>query len=150
MAGKPTKCNKKKLCVSLLLVVVAAGGYTLLGGYFSPEERAIKLEVKEAAGHQARATQLVKQYLTDPESAIFEHVRYVVSTGVICGSVNAKNRMGGYVGMTVFIVGVEGDVTFEATGASKYAPMEERIKAMEEYINFHEKMKSCFDAGDGA
>ena len=53
----------------------------------------------------------------DPSSALFRNVTYSSSIGLIpaghtwCGEVNAKNRMGGYVGWSPFKIWVyEGDV----------------------------------------
>lgn len=44
--------------------------------------------------------------LSDPDSAQFQNLKYVgnwtVQGGVLCGQVNAKNRMGGYVGYQWF------------------------------------------------
>jgi len=44
----------------------------------------------------------VTNNLKDPQSAQFKDVKKY-SEGVICGSVNAKNAMGGYVGFSPFI-----------------------------------------------
>jgi hypothetical protein len=45
----------------------------------------------------------VREHLVDPSSAQFESVRENPKTGAVCGFVNAKNRMGGYVGATPFV-----------------------------------------------
>jgi len=45
----------------------------------------------------------VRQHLVDPSSAQFESVHENPNTGAVCGLVNAKNRMGGYVGATPFV-----------------------------------------------
>ena len=51
---------------------------------------------------ESRAEDAVKQELTDPDSAQFSNVN---SKGdVVCGLVNSKNRLGGYVGPVGFIV----------------------------------------------
>lgn len=47
------------------------------------------------------AEQAVKRILNDPESAQFRDMR--VYTLSVCGEVNAKNAMGGYVGFQRFI-----------------------------------------------
>lgn len=57
----------------------------------------------------------VENILTDPFSAKFKNVESFAD-GVVCGQVNAKNKMGGYVGFKDFIYngisnGVELDVT---------------------------------------
>lgn len=44
----------------------------------------------------------IAQHLVDPESAQFRNVVVSPSTGAACGEVNARNRMGGFVGFTGF------------------------------------------------
>jgi hypothetical protein len=51
---------------------------------------------------QGEAESGVKQLLNDPGSATFTEVRPGAAKGNFCGLVNAKNRMGGYVGNTPF------------------------------------------------
>lgn len=46
--------------------------------------------------------ELVKRRLFDPDSAKFRNVTH--GRGNVCGEVNAKNKMGGYVGFKAFIV----------------------------------------------
>ena len=50
--------------------------------------------------------QPVLAQLADPDSALFKNERYVgnwtVTGGIYCGQVNAKNKMGGYVGYRWF------------------------------------------------
>lgn len=54
----------------------------------------------------------VRSQLTDPESARFERIRINKLTGIGCGAVNAKNKMGGYTGFKEFLVGADGIVAF--------------------------------------
>ena len=61
--------------------------------------------------HEAKVIRLVQATLTDPESAQFRGVRRSGSASFTCGEVNAKNRMGGYVGFTPFMVAADGAVT---------------------------------------
>lgn len=51
---------------------------------------------------QGEAESGVKQLLNDPDSAQFTAVQPGAAKGNFCGLVNAKNRMGGYVGSTPF------------------------------------------------
>ena len=44
----------------------------------------------------------VKKLLNDPDSAQFSDLTKGKSKGDVCGTVNAKNRMGGYAGATPF------------------------------------------------
>jgi hypothetical protein len=48
------------------------------------------------------AKDAVKTLLNDPESARFTYLKTGTAPGDTCGYVNAKNRMGGYVGDTPF------------------------------------------------
>lgn len=53
-----------------------------------------------------RARAAITKDLLDPYSAVIENVRLVPSakgSSVICGTINAKNRMGGYVGRQPFL-----------------------------------------------
>lgn len=65
----------------------------------------------------------VREQLNDPDSARFRYERYVgdwtVQRGFLCGEVNAKNAMGGYVGYRPFATGdglanIQSDVEREA------------------------------------
>lgn len=55
----------------------------------------------------AKMKSIVKNVLTDGESAQFSDVKYYKSTNFGCGFVNAKNKLGGYVGKKKFIVSLE-------------------------------------------
>lgn len=59
----------------------------------------------------AIATAVVKAKLNDPESAVFRNQIKAKrgGEGVWCGEVNARNRMGGMVGFTRYIVEVYPD-----------------------------------------
>lgn len=50
---------------------------------------------------------IIKETLIDGESAQFSDLKYYKSTNFGCGFVNAKNKMGGYVGKKKFIVSLE-------------------------------------------
>ena len=51
-----------------------------------------------------RFQNLVKANLFDPGSAQFQNIRLNPDGTALCGQVNAKNRMGGYVGFRQFLV----------------------------------------------
>lgn len=62
------------------------------------------------------ATNSIREALNDPESARFRRVALSPKGRAVCGEVNAKNKMGGYVGFRRFIVaadqsGIEDDNT---------------------------------------
>lgn len=53
------------------------------------------------------AHQLLLSDLADPDAALFRNVSYVgewSGRGVVCGEVNIKNRMGGYIGYRRYFV----------------------------------------------
>lgn len=51
----------------------------------------------------------VKDTLKDPQSAQFRNIQFIKSSNSLCGEVNAKNSMGGYVGFKSFGVSADGD-----------------------------------------
>lgn len=53
-------------------------------------------------GAEWEAKKSVKRLLNDPESAQFTSVITAPNSGNVCGFVNAKNRIGGYVGAMPF------------------------------------------------
>lgn len=63
----------------------------------------IKEKVEKESGEKfiEQAKKAVRFNLKDPDSAQFRNIRQP-STGVVCGEVNAKNAMGGYVGFQRF------------------------------------------------
>ena len=63
---------------------------------------------KEIAAAQER----VAKNFFDPASAQFKNVK-TFPTGAVCGSVNAKNRFGGYVGFRDFVLAESGALYFE-------------------------------------
>lgn len=91
-----------------------------------------------ALSPKARALDQVRMHINDPSSATFSNVQHNARTGSTCGMVNAKNRMGGYVGNTPFIVDRDSKVTFAPTGNTEYGPVEQRIKALQDGIAFLE------------
>ena len=65
------------------------------------------------------AKDVIQGGLNDPDSAKFRHVFISPKGRAVCGEVNAKNKMGGYVGFKRFIVardqtGMEDDDTYFA------------------------------------
>lgn len=85
--------------------------------------------------HQVQAQ--VKRGLNDPDSAQFSNVTFSRSTKAGCGLVNAKNRMGGYVGATAFVLTPEGAVSFAPREVVSLTP-EDKLKALKEELAFLE------------
>lgn len=84
--------NKLFLGGVLVVLGAAAGGWWFL----SADQRLVE--------------SLVRPALSDPDSAVFAGVYYNPKHDVGCGLVNAKNRMGGMMGMRGFIAFGSGDV----------------------------------------
>jgi hypothetical protein len=57
----------------------------------------------EQAKYMASVQEMVRNQLNDPESARFRNVFVAPDGFLVCGEINAKNRMGGYVGFRRFI-----------------------------------------------
>lgn len=74
--------------INLLILALSLSSYTGL----SHAESLLAKQAKEA----------VKERLIDPESATFK-IEYEDPKGLICGQVNAKNRLGGYTGFSRFM-----------------------------------------------
>lgn len=88
----------RRFVVPVVVLALAAASYFVWKAWFSPA---------------AKLTAQVRSTLTDPDSARFESVRINPQSGVACGSVNAKNKLGGYVGSVRFMVSSDGAVIFE-------------------------------------
>ena len=71
---------------------------------------------------------VVKKPLLDPESAQFSDVKFYRSTGYGCGFVNARNKMGGYVGRKQFVASLDGQVVLSPTEDEPEAPRERRAQ----------------------
>jgi hypothetical protein len=79
---------------------------------------------------QYKAKNAVLSLLNDPESAQFEGIFINNKTGVVCGYVNAKNKMGGYAGRQLFIVSSSGAVDFDTSTT------EEKLQRMDSNEKF--------------
>jgi hypothetical protein len=79
---------------------------------------------------------VVKKPLLDPDSAQFSDVTFNRSTGFGCGFVNAKNKMGGYVGRKQFVASLDGKVVMEPTEEKPPAPRERREELPTFSLNF--------------
>lgn len=61
----------------------------------------------------AKIKAAVLMNLVDPDSASFGPITVGPSKLFGCGTVNAKNRMGGFAGHKAFIAGIDGNVEFQ-------------------------------------
>lgn len=82
---------------------------------------------------ESEAKRAVRQGLIDPDSAKFESVFTNQKSGAVCGFVNAKNRMGGYVGASPFVYQRETGATLvrEPPKERDFERYFDRIKYME-------------------
>lgn len=53
---------------------------------------------------KSQAKRLAREQLIDPDSAQFRNMAVSAKGNIVCGEVNSKNRMGGYVGYQPFFV----------------------------------------------
>jgi len=81
--------------------------------------------------------QRVKNTLKDPDSAIFQNVLFYRKTSIGCGSVNAKNSMGGYNGYFRFIAFPDGDIRFEPRWTNINDNPEATSEVKQINTNFH-------------
>ncbi|MDP4061314.1 hypothetical protein RBLE17_10560 [Rhodobacteraceae bacterium LE17] len=91
-----------------------------------------------------KAKAIVAERMRDPEATRFKdgYVAYITNTGdeIVCGTVNAKNAMGGYVGYKTFYIRMSGD-----TVKALQIPSEN-----DEYnIQAKSVAKACEDAATG-
>lgn len=80
----------------------------------------------------------VRSRLSDPESARFERMVRNTRTGTVCGFVNARNKLGGYVGPQAFVVDA-GVVHFDPGEASTTAPTTEQFERLKRRLEFVER-----------
>ena len=75
----------------------------------------------DASGYGGFVKQLVSKQLLDPESAQFsDGMAYRTAKSLtFCGRVNAKNRLGGYVGAQPYVVAADGQVYVGASATAE-------------------------------
>lgn len=78
----------------------------------------------------------VRAALVDPESARFQDVRAFSETKAGCGVVNAKNRMGGYIGNTRFVALPDGNVIFEPQSDDGTGALEVQLERAKQVLAF--------------
>ena len=86
---KEAKFFRFKTANGLIFLCLIVAVSSLLGGCSVGEEGRVKKEVKAM--------------LNDPNSAEFRNIK-IFENGNYCGEVNAKNKMGGYVGFQSFFM----------------------------------------------
>lgn len=118
--------KKLKLAAAgvIAAVLVAGGAAATWARWYSPE---------------ARAMAIARAGLLDPDSAKFDRVHYNAATGATCGLVNAKNRMGGYVGARLFIVSSSGSFDVEPDELEIGLSLDEKIAKATKRVAWLEK-----------
>lgn len=82
-----------------------------------------------------QAHEQVRSQLVDPSSAKFGDIVISKKSKSICGSVNARNRMGGYTGFTSFILFADGELRFEPSDSGGYTT-QEKLDSVNKQINW--------------
>jgi hypothetical protein len=97
-----------------------------------------------AITQEQRIKKQVKEYLNDPDSAKFESIHQGKEEKYFCGLVNAKNRMGGYVGLRPFVYEkVTNDfamVTFVSD-----TPKDSDFRMLKGSLSFKERHSTLYD-----
>lgn len=93
-----------------------------------PQQLRKKTYSAATAAEAARVKRVMADHLFDPYSAVLADLYAVRYQGVkdvtICGTVNAKNRYGGYVGKTPFaLMQVGSDISFYLHGKDDFESM---------------------------
>jgi hypothetical protein len=88
----------------------------------------------EEASLQTVAEASVRQQLVDPDSARFDRPIVIKSERQVCGFVNAKNRMGGYVGRQLYIY---------SGGSAIIIADNHQLKRLSELKHFKDQISKC-------
>lgn len=96
----------KQMCILLLAIMATSIAHS------AEKKRVVtdSVQISEADKEKSRrvatleqAKNVVRRNLTDPDSANFRDVFVTPKGAIVCGEVNAKNQVGGYVGFRRFI-----------------------------------------------
>lgn len=126
---KAIKLSKKKLIITASVAVASTIGLLLTWWFYWP------IHITENR---------VKASLNDPDSAKFKGIEFSRETRTGCGFVNAKNKMGGYVGSTMFIAKEDGSILFAPPDEDPTSSAQHRLDAVAKTIAFLEQaVKEC-------
>ena len=98
-----------------------------------------KLELREEALRNRVATTL-----NDPQSAQFRNIKLSADQKFLCGEINAKNRMGGYVGFRPFAVSDDFDYIADENLLGLTLLLKEPAKAPEDSLMTNIRKSGCF------
>ena len=131
-----------------IAVVVIAGAATT-GGIVGWQQWQQHQAVEQAKASLQALEDQVKAHLKDPDSAKFRDVRLFSHLGAICGSVNARNSMGGYVGFTKFVLLKRGEIFFEPDRESNQLSLDDRVEVLQRRIGYLRLEEAqCVDEAD--
>jgi len=125
--------------IALLILVIGVAAATGAGWFLWERENS----------PAAKNIKVLRSTLFDPDSSQLQYVKYFPSTGATCGAVNSKNLMGGYVGFTMFVVTLQGEVLFDPKADTESGTAEMRLAAVDEQIAFLKRVqKECSEPED--
>lgn len=136
------------------VVVVAIGTVIGMWAWTEREKRQQAAEKAEAAEYEARVAETpfgrqraaVLRYLYDPASASFRNERPSPHTaGVWCGEVNARNRMGGHVGFSAYVVTLEDEPELRELDSAVVDPGASSSKAEEQLAFLRKYALLCLE-----
>lgn len=88
-----------------------------------------------------RAEKAVRSLLKDPDSGKFTGSALNKKTGAVCGSVNAKNSYGGYVGFLPYIVTSSGEAMISPPDPTVAGTVDfERYQALVRFLDMHKEI----------
>lgn len=102
--SKATHSQRKKRTIAVVIAILLVVAVVIVKPYFDEYQAETRAKNKK---HETiiKGQNAIKGFLVDPNSAEFkiEYVFWSSSTDIVCGSVNSRNRAGGYVGFQRFI-----------------------------------------------
>lgn len=120
----------------LVLVLAAAGTFGGNWAWQAYQQRQLAAQAEvarlaaeaDAKAPRGRARAALKRLLHDPDSAQFSGERAGRQADVWCGVVNAKNRMGGFVGARRFYVDLMSDAQLASMDEAVFEPDPDRAE----------------------
>ena len=110
---------------TIVIGAVAVPAFSQVSGAIPPHCAKAKAKRECHAAHlKSELQEQARNALKDPMSAVFGKAMHLASTDddpptvVLCGTVNAKNSYGGYVGARQFISATDGRVDFAQPDAT--------------------------------
>lgn len=123
--------NKIFIPILIASTVIIGSCYLTYDQLFSPKAKAIKS---------------IKLQLLDGDSVRFERLNYFSKSKHTCGLLNAKNKLGGYIGFKYFMLDADHILHLEPETAFEDDDIDERLHTAKLRLQFLETMqKHCPD-----